>query len=178
LSFLIIITLLTANSTVNADTNTELAAKTVDSDAPLIQLTLQKTYSPTNHKGKGYSNELQFQPVIPIRANSFIPWPQINRPTIPLETSVGPDRKTSMGDIEDIHMFVPISKSHFTYGFGTEVIIATASADVNGSGKWQFGPAFYALYAGIPNLQIGVLIRDTISFAGKSNRDDVHLLAM
>jgi hypothetical protein len=176
--FFIITILLTANNSINADTNTELAAQTADPGASLIQLTLQETYSPTNHKGKGYSNELQFQPVIPIKASSIIPWPQLNRPTIPLETSAGPARKTSMGDIEDIHLFVPISKTHFTYGFGAEISIPTASADVNGSGKWQFGPALYVLYAGISNLQIGALVRDTVSFAGKSNRDGVHLLAM
>lgn len=144
----------------------------------MVQLTFQETYSPSNHKGNGYSNEFQFQPTIPIKPFGPIPWRQINRPSFPLETSAGPDRRTGPGDVEDIHIFVPEGPPDFTYGFGAELVIPTASADINGDGKWQIGPALYLLYAGIPNLQIGALARDRISFAGESDRDDVHNLVI
>jgi hypothetical protein len=84
---LILVLLWLLADTVIAADNSSLAAQTADPGAALVQLTFQETYSPSNHQGKGYSNEFQFQPVIPIKAFGPIPWRQIKMwlpPLLPL----------------------------------------------------------------------------------------------
>lgn len=162
----------------SADDTQDLAAQSNNPGAPLVQLTFQNTYSPSNHKGDGYSNEFQFQPVIPLQPFALVPWPSIIRPSIPIETSPDPDRKTGLGDIELLHIFVPHLTAGFSWGVGAEFTFPTAGQSVNGDEKWVAGPAAYVMFKRGARLQIGAIARERISFAGKSSRDDIHELVV
>lgn len=161
-----------------ADDANKLAADANNPGAPLVQLNFQNTYSPSNHQGRGYSNEFLFQPVIPLAAFGPFPWHSINRPSVPLETSAGPDRKTGLGDIEILQLFVPHKGKHFSWGFGAEVTLPTAPQSANGSEKWVVGPAAFAIYKITPRLQAGAIPRYRWSVAGKSSRDDINELVV
>jgi hypothetical protein len=179
-TLILLIAIITPDSALadSADGATDLAAQSNNPGAPLVQLTFQNTYSPANHRGRGYSNEFQFQPVIPLEPFGPFPWPSISRPSVPIETSAGPGRETGLGDIELLHIFVPHSKGGFSWGLGAEFTFPTAGHSVNGDEKWVAGPAAFALVKLGDRLQIGAIARERISFAGKGSRDDIHELAV
>lgn len=159
--------------------NHQLAAQSNDPGAPLVALNVQNTYSPRNHGGKGWSNELQFQPVIPVGPFGPIRMRSIHRPTVPLEMSARPNRKTGLGDIQLLSVFVPDAGSSLTWGLGAEFTFPTANHGMNGEEKWVAGPALYLLYSSRGSTwQIGAIARERISFAGRSIREDIHELVV
>jgi hypothetical protein len=89
-----------------------------------------------------------------------------------------PDRKTGLGDIELLHIFVPHLTAGFSWGVGAEFTFPTAGQSVNGDEKWVAGPAAYVMFKRGARLQIGAIARERISFAGKSSRDDIHELVV
>jgi hypothetical protein len=50
-------------------------------------------------------------------------------------------------------------------GFGPVFVFPTATHESAGQGAWQVGPAFGAIYKGIPGLLVGCLLQNPISFA-------------
>ena len=166
-----------ANAAQSGNYASDLAKQSNNPGAPLMQLTVQNTYSPENYAGDGGANELQFQPVIPLPAFGILPWPSIARPSVPLATSAGPAHETSLGDIELLYILVPHLQAAFSWGFGAEFTFPTAGADSNGEGKWIGGPAAYLL-ATRGNLQFGAIARQRNSFAGESSREDISEMAV
>jgi hypothetical protein len=65
-------------------------------------------FLPDNRKGRGAANEVLIQPVIPLPAVSWCPMDQILRPSIPIITTPGPDRATTIGDITLFDRVMPI----------------------------------------------------------------------
>jgi hypothetical protein len=61
---------------------------------------------------------------------------------------------------------------------GAEFTFPTARHSANGGEKWVAGPAAYLLFRPAERLQIGAILRERYSFAGKSSRDDIHELAV
>ena len=62
-------------------------------------------------------------------------------------------------------------------GVGPTFVFPTATARAAGQGAWQIGPAFGAVYKGIPGLLLGCLIQNPVSFAYTS-RDRQHVGAL
>jgi hypothetical protein len=54
-------------------------------------------------------------------------------------------------------------------GVGPTFVFPTATDERAGQGAWQVGPAFAAIYKGIPSLLLGVLVQNPISFAYTSD---------
>lgn len=63
-----------------------------------------------------------------------------------------------------------------TWGVGPVFVFPTGRDERLSAEKWQVGPAAAVLYDGIPNLQLGVILQNPISFAGDDDRPDVNQL--
>ena len=62
-------------------------------------------------------------------------------------------------------------------GVGPVFVFPTATDKLAGQGAWQVGPAFGAIYKGIPGLLLGGLLQNPISFAyTSSDRPSVSTL--
>jgi hypothetical protein len=64
----------------------------------------------------------------------------------------------------------PGKETGLLIGFGPVFVFPTATDDLAGQGAWQAGPAFAAIYKGIPGLLVGCLLQNPISFAYTSAR--------
>jgi len=158
--------------------NKSLGAKAADPTAPLIQMTTDQDIVFSNRGGQGMAYQFLLQPVIPLPSYRAFPIGQIIRPTIPIVTSPGPDRRSGLGDISVFDIFLPKRFSWGAFGVGPTVVFPSATDDRLGQGKWQVGPALALIYEAIRHLQLGVIIQNSISFAGKNNRESVNQMTV
>ena len=155
-----------------------LTAQAGDPTAPLLQFQVTNFYSPDVRNGDGYANQLNFQPVLPLPPGRVIPVEQVLRMTVPYLTSPGPDRKSGLGDVDFLDVFVPHPTPKDVFGIGFTLTMPTASDSRLGSGSWQIGPAATWVYYGIENWQIGGILQNPISFAGEGDRESVNILEL
>jgi hypothetical protein len=81
-----------------------------------------------------------------------------------------------LGDLTNAALLTPPTRSmNLVWGFGPAVTIPIATDDRLGSGKWSLGPAFRIAYRPGP-WNLGAVVADLGSFAGDSERGDVHQL--
>ena len=72
----------------------------------------------------------------------------------------------------------PPAETGLRLGLGPTFVFPTATSELAGQGAWQAGPAFAAVYTGIPRLLAGFLLQNPISFAyTSSNRRSQNHLA-
>jgi hypothetical protein len=156
-----------------------LAEQATNPVAPLIQLQLQNYFIFDSMEADGYANQLIVQPVVPIPAMGSLPR-AIWRPTIPVVSSPdinsGPDGTTGLGDIASIYMF-NFDQDWGIIGVGPSMVFPTATDSRLGAQKWTAGPAVFAMYTGIPKVQLGALLFNNWSFAG-SGANDVNKLSL
>ena len=162
----------------------ELAEEFNDPLTTLPQIFIQDAYTPVNYGVDGPANRLIARLIVPrIPRLSLFPFVQLIRPSLSLvtvPTGKGNDTRTALGDFGLIDLLVvpwPSRKSGLLMGFGPVFIFPTATDDLAGQGAWQVGPAFAAIYKGIPGLLVGTLIQNPISFAyTSSNRRPLSTL--
>ena len=116
--------------------------------------------------------------MVPVPPLKWFPLAQIVRPSIPIIVTPGPDRVSGLGDIGLFDLFLPRRFSWGSFGLGPVFVFPSATDDRLGAGKWQVGPAAALIYEAIPNLQIGVILQNPISFAGDRDRPDVNELSV
>jgi len=140
------------------------------------QIFLKDVYTPENFGINGQANRLIARMLIPrVPRISFFP-DQLIRPTFQLVTlPTGPHKgtRTEFGDIELFDLGVipwPSRETGFYMGVGPLFVFPTATSPAAGQNAWQVGPAFGAVYKGIPGLLFGALIQNPISFAYTSSR--------
>ena len=155
-----------------------LSAAAADPTEPLIQLTVDNDVAISNRGGKGAAHQFLLQPTIPLPAFSVFPIAQIIRPSIPIVTSPGPNRKSGLGDISVFDIFLPERFSWGAVGVGPLLVFPSATDDQLGRGKWQVGPAAAFIYEAIPHLQLGVIVQNPISFAGNNNRETINEMTL
>ena len=81
-----------------------------------------------------------------------------------------------LGDLTDLVFFTPPTRSSkLVWGFGPAVSVPTATDAALGSGKWSAGPAFRVAYRPGP-WNLGAVVANLRSFAGDTERGDVHQL--
>jgi len=148
----------------------------------LPQLLVRDSYTPANY-GPGpctsqvcfrndETNQLIIRPIIPrIPPESFLPFAQLVRPTFALVTvpSSRGGTRTEFGDLPLFDIAVlpwpDRQKTGLLVGVGPTFVFPTATSKSAGQGAWQAGPAFGAIYGGIPGLLIGFVVQNPISFA-------------
>ena len=152
----------------------QLAEEFTDPLTVLPQIFLKDTYSPATYGTHAQTNQTVLRAIIPrIPAHSLLPFIQLVRPTFSLVTvpSSRGSTRTELGDTELFDLAVmpwPGEQSGVRVGIGPTFLFPTASSKSAGQGAWQAGPAFAAVYTGVPGLLAGFLFQEPISFAYSS----------
>ena len=160
----------------------KLEREFTDPLSSLPQLLIRDSYTPANY-GPGpctsqvcfrniETNQLIVRPIIPrIPPESLLPFAQLVRPTFTLVTvpSSRGGTRTEFGDLPLFDIAVlpwpDRQKTGLLMGVGPTFVFPTATSRSAGQGAWQAGPAFGAIYGGIPGLLIGFVVQNPISFA-------------
>lgn len=148
----------------------------------LPQVIFRDSYTPANY-GPGpctsqvclrnyETNQFLIRPLIPrIPPESLLPFSQLIRPTFALVTvpSSRGGTRTEFGDLPIFDIAVlpwpDRQKTGLLIGIGPTFVLPTATSKSAGQGAWQAGPAFGAIYSGIPGLLIGFIAQNPVSFA-------------
>jgi hypothetical protein len=150
----------------------KLAQEFSDPLTTLPQIFIQNAYTPTNFGTDAPANRVIARAIIPrVPESSLLPFVQLIRPSVSLvtvPTGTGSGTRTAFGDVQLFDLAVipwPERASGLLMGVGPVFVFPTATDKAAGQGAWQAGPAFGAIYKGIPGLLMGCLIQNPISFA-------------
>lgn len=161
-----------AEDQVDATDRERLAKEFSDPLTTLPQIFLQDAYTPANHGTGAQANRVIVRAIIPrIPRFTLLPFVQLVRPSfflVTVPTGKGDDTRTEFGDMQLFDLAVlpwPKRESGLMIGIGPTFTFPTATYKTAGQGAWQVGPAFGAIYKGIPWLLAGALIQNPISFA-------------
>ena len=150
----------------------KLAQEFTDPLTTLPQIFTQNVYTPTNFGTDAPANRVIARAIIPrVPESSLLPFVQLIRPSVSLvtvPTGTGSGTRTAFGDMQLFDLAVlpwPDRESGLLMGVGPVFVFPTATEKTAGQGAWQAGPAFGAIYKGIPALVMGCLIQNPISFA-------------
>jgi hypothetical protein len=149
----------------------QLAEEFSDPLTTLPQLFLQDAYTPSNYGIDASTNRVIARLIVPrLPKYSLFPFVQLVRPSLSLVTvpQPGGGTRTEFGDMQLFDLAVipwPSRDSGLFMGVGPVFVFPTATDRVAGQGAWQVGPAFGAVYKGLPEWLFGCLIQDPISFA-------------
>ena len=162
----------------------EIAAEFSDPLTTLPQIFLQDAYTPDHHGTEAATNRVIVRAIVPrVPSSSLLPFVQLIRPSLSLvtvPTGKGSETRTELGDMQLFDLAVlpwPGRETGLLMGVGPVFVFPTATHRTAGQGAWQVGPAFGAIYKGIPGLVLGTLVQNPISFAySGSNRDPVSTL--
>lgn len=162
----------------------EIAAEFSDPLTTLPQIFLNNAYTPENYGSDARTNKLTARVIVPrVPGASLFPFVQLIRPSFSVVTAPTGKRdqtRTSFGDMQLFDLAVipwPGRESGLFMGVGPLFIFPTATHREAGQGAWQLGPAFAAIYKGIPGLLLGGLVQNPISFATvASDRKSVNNL--
>jgi hypothetical protein len=147
----------------------------VDPLTTLPQVFLKDYFSPVNYGTDVQTNQVVARILIPrIPPNTLLPFVQLIRPTFALVTVPAPKggTRTEFGDMQLFDLAVlpwPPAETGLRLGLGPTFVFPTATSRLTGPGAWQAGPAFAAVYTGIPRLLVGFLLQNPISFAYTSS---------
>jgi hypothetical protein len=150
----------------------KLSEEVNDPTAMLTQVRLFEFYTPENFRSRAQTNVALIQPIVPVARLSLLPVEQIFRLTVKLSTtatSPGGHTVTGLSDIQLYDLFQSqwphLDRWNLRWAIGATFVFPTATDRKNGAGAWQMGPAAALAFAGVPNLWVGVLIQNPISFA-------------
>jgi len=138
----------------------------------LPQVIIRDSYSPANYGTNIQTNQVIIRPIIPrVPPQTILPFVQLIRPTFALVT-VPSSRGGSRTEFGDLPLFdlavlpwLDRKKTGWLMGLGPTFVFPTATSKSAGQGAWQAGPAFGAVYTGVPGLLAGFLLQNPISFA-------------
>lgn len=154
-----------------------LAEEFSDPLTTLPQIFVQNVFTPTSYGTEAITNRLIARAIVPrVPKLSLLPVVQLIRPSVSLvtvPTGRGRDTVTAFGDMQVFDLLVspwPSPETGFYMGAGPLLIFPTATDDRAGQGAWQAGPAFAAIYKGLPGFIFGGLVQNPISFAYTSSR--------
>ncbi len=174
---------LPAEEAATAPTASNVAAEFSDPLTTLPQIFLQNAYTPDNHGTDAATNRLTARLIVPrVPSTALLPFIQLIRPSVSLVTvpeGRGEATRTEFGDAQlfDLGVLPWGRESGLLMGAGPVFVFPTATHRTAGQGAWQVGPAFAAIYKGVPGLLLGVLVQNPISFAyTDADRDPVSTL--
>lgn len=140
--------------------------------ASLPQLIIRDAYSPATYGTHVQTNQVIVRPLIPrVPPNTLLPFVELIRPTFSVVTVPSPrgGSRTEFGDSQLFDLAVlpwfDRKKTGLLIGIGPTFVFPTATSQSAGQGAWQAGPAFGAVYTGVPGLLLGLIVQNPISFA-------------
>jgi hypothetical protein len=162
----------------------KLAREFNDPLTELPQLFVQDAYTPASYGTEAQTNRVIARLIVPrVPRFSLFPFVQLIRPSLSLATAPtgrGSATRTELGDMQLFDLAVipwPGEQSGLLMGVGAVFVFPTATRASAGQGAWQVGPAFGAIYKGLPGILLGCLLQNPISFAYTSaNRQPVNTL--
>lgn len=169
--------LLIVATTVQAESESDLAQELTNPLADLITIPIQMNFDDNigvNDAGNKITTNIQ--PVIPIDVNDD--WMLITRTIVPViyqdEIYPGEGSQFGLGDVSSQLFFSPKkpSDSGVIWGVGPVLLLPTATDSLLGSKKWGAGPTGVALTMRGP-WTVGGLANHIWSFAGDNNRSDI-----
>jgi hypothetical protein len=150
----------------------KLEQEFTDPLATLPQLIIRDSYSPAVYGANVQTNQTIIRPIIPrVPPDTLLPFTQLIRPTFALVTV--PSRRggsrTEFGDLQLFDLavlpWIDRRKTGLLIGLGPTLVFPTATSRSAGQGSWQAGPAFGAVYTGVPGLLVGFIAQNPLSFA-------------
>lgn len=91
------------------------------------------------------------------------------------------DHEAGLGDVLVQALFISPPHGKATFGFGTQLIMPTGTQDQFTTDKWQLAPSALAVYQ-LPEISrgsfVGVLVKDTFSFAGDDDRLNINVASI
>ena len=182
LLFTIILPLITFNSIIAQNVNgsltnenKKLAEQVNNPTSPLTQIQLRNVFSTRIPGYDGGSNLFQIIPVLPIPRGNPFGFDQLMKVTIQIPSTPNPNAEAGFGDLE-LFDLAAFKKPWGQWGAGLTFVFPTASSEILGQGKWQIGPAIAIMYTKFPDLILGAVFQNQISFAGDPSREDVNAL--
>src|SRR5262245_37201735 len=177
-AILLPLALLAASSASGEDAD-ELAKQLANPIASLTSVPFQYNYAEgVGPAGDGTMSRLNLQPVIPMSIGRD--WNLISRTIVPLirqdEIVPGSGMQSGVGDVLQSLFFSPkaVSKTGWVWGVGPAFLLATASDDALGSGRWGAGPTAVALRQTPGGWTYGALANHIASLAGDDTRREVN----
>jgi hypothetical protein len=144
----------------------------VDPTAILAQVRFFDFYTPGNFQTSAQTNIFLLQPIVPVAPLSLLPAEQLIRFTFKVSTlATGPGSHpiTALADTQLYDLFQGkwsyIERWKLRWAIGAIVVFPTATDHRAGASAWQTGPAAGISFAGVPNLWVGLLAQNPISFA-------------
>jgi len=115
-------------------------------------------------------------------------WKLSTRVDVPVvrNNNITPDNldgnhQTGLGDVLVQALFLSPPQGRTTYGFGTQLIMPTGTKDQFTTGKWQLAPSALAVVQ-LPHISrgsfAGLLVKDTLSFAGDDKRSNINVVSV
>ncbi len=157
---------------IDASSRAGLARQFTDPLTTLPQIFLQDAYTPESYGTKARTNRVVARVIVPrVPRFTLLPVVQLVRPSfflVTVPTGRGSETRTEFGDMQLFDLAVlpwPDRDTGLYMGIGPAFIFPTATDRAAGQGAWQAGPAFAAVYKGMPRLLVGFLLQNPISFA-------------
>ncbi len=154
-----------------------LTEEFTDPLTPLPQILLQDAFTPANYGTDAQTNRLIVRAIVPrLPRFSLFPFYQLIRPQfslVTIPTGKGSSTRTEFGDIDLVDLAIlpwPDPMGVLKVGIGPTLVFPTATFRSAGQSSWQAGPAFAAVYFGIPRVLLGCFLQNPISFAYTSSR--------
>jgi len=172
LSQILSFALLSASSTVLAQSNEELVKATQNPVSDLISLPFQNNINTGIGPDDQTQNVLNIQPVWPVTLNED--WNIITRTILPVisqpDVLTNEGRVNGIGDLNFTAFFSPSKPGKMIWGVGPALVLPTASNDKLGSQKWSAGLA--AVFLTMPgNWVVGSLFSNIWSVGGSGDQD-------
>lgn len=96
-----------------------------------------------------------------------------------MATNIGQGRDYGLGDIYGQALYFPYRSDQFFFGMGSGLTAPSATENTLGAGKWQVSPLIApGLWFKDPRSLLFVKVQDYISFAGQSDRADLHYMTV
>jgi hypothetical protein len=163
------------------ESKAKLAEEFSDPLTTLPQVFIQDAYTPANYGTEAEANRVILRVIVPrLPKYSLLPFVQLVRPSFSVVTVPAPNpnnpmhpfasnrTRTAFGDMQLFDLAVipwPARETGLMMGVGPVFVFPTATDNFAGQQAWQVGPAFGAIYKGIPGILLGMLIQNPISFA-------------
>jgi len=153
-------------------TASNVAAEFSDPLTTLPQIFLQDAWSPDVHGTDAQTNRVIGRVIVPrVPSSALLPFVQLIRPSfsvVTVPTGRGSETRTEFGDVQLFDLGVlpwPSRETGLLLGVGPLFVFPTATHRSAGQNAWQAGPAFAAIYKGVPGFLLGTLVQNPISFA-------------
>ncbi len=94
-------------------------------------------------------------------------------------TNVGKGTDYGLGDIYGQAVYFPYRSDGFFFGIGSGLTVPSATENTLGTGKWQVSPlAAPGWWFKDPRALFFIKVQDYVSFAGQSDRADIHYMTV